>query len=212
MRRLANSKLHLPRATHPFRPPVVRQISKFPMPRLPITGDYPPDWPAIGDRVRAEAGNRCIRCRHPYKVGEHGKGEWTPCDEQCTHGGPLAFLDPDGKAHRHELGALHAGALVAECESHGSDGPYAEWRILTVHHLDGNKANCDWANCLSLCQRCHLQIQSRVNPETPYFLEHSDWFKPYAAAFYARKYLGETLTREQVMARLDELLALERLA
>ncbi len=34
------------------------------------------------------------------------------------------------------------------------------------------------------------------------------WFKPYVAGFYAMKYLGQNLTRAQVMARLDELLAL----
>ena len=37
-------------------------------------------------------------------------------------------------------------------------------------------------------------------------------FKPYVAGFYARKYLGEMLTREEVDARMDELLALERAA
>lgn len=52
--------------------------------RLHIQGEYPPDWPEIGDRVRAEAGHRCIRCGHRYKTGEHGKGQWTPCDEHCT--------------------------------------------------------------------------------------------------------------------------------
>lgn len=35
---------------------------------------------------------------------------------------------------------------------------------------------------------------------------------PYAAAHYARKYLGQILTRKQVFDRLQELLNLERLA
>jgi hypothetical protein len=38
---------------------------------------------------------------------------------------------------------------------------------------------------------------------------HSEWFKPYAAGWYAWSYLGEELTREETLARLDELLALE---
>jgi hypothetical protein len=42
--------------------------------------------------------------------------------------------------------------------------------------------------------------------------EHSEWFKPYAAGWYAFTYLGEDLSREEVEARLDELLALERVA
>ena len=36
--------------------------------------------------------------------------------------------------------------------------------ILTVHHLDGNPANCDWQNLLACCQRCHLHIQGVWKP------------------------------------------------
>ena len=87
-----------------------------------------------------------------------------------------------------------------------------DWTILTVHHLDGNKSNCRWWNLLALCQRCHLSIQGRVDPNMPYIFEHSEWFKPYAAGYYAFKYLNEELTRAQALARIDELLALEQLA
>lgn len=37
-------------------------------------------------------------------------------------------------------------------------------RILTVHHLDGNKANCCWQNLIVACQTCHLQIQATWSP------------------------------------------------
>lgn len=90
------------------------------------------------------------------------------------------------------------------------DRQVRSWRILTVHHLDGNKANCRWWNLVALCQRCHLQIQGRVRMERVWPWEHSEWFRPYVAGFYAWMYLGEDLTRDQVDARLDELLALER--
>lgn len=83
------------------------------------------------------------------------------------------------------------------------------WTILTVHHWDGDKANCRWWNCLALCQRCHLHIQGKVSAERPWVFEHSDWFKPYVAGFYAFKYLGQHLSQEETMDRLDELLALE---
>lgn len=87
------------------------------------------------------------------------------------------------------------------------------WTILTVHHLNGDKSDCAWHNLLALCQRCHLSIQGRVNPERPWVMtEHTPWFRPYVAGFYARKYLGLDLTREETMARLDELLDLERRA
>jgi hypothetical protein len=84
---------------------------------------------------------------------------------------------------------------------------------LTVHHADLNPGNNRWWNLLALCCPCHLQIQHKVILERPWvMLEHSAWFKPYAAGWYAFRYLGEDLTREQVMGRLDELLRLERIA
>ena len=79
---------------------------------------------------------------------------------------------------------------------------------LTVHHLDLNPGNCRWWNIPALCQRCHLQIQARVVMERPWLFEHSDWFRPYAAGYYAYTVLGLDLTRDEVEARLDELLAL----
>lgn len=81
--------------------------------------------------------------------------------------------------------------------------------VLTVHHFDGDKGNCEWWNLLALCQRCHLSIQGKVNPEIPWFLEHSEWIKPYVAGFYAHKYLGENLSRPEVSARISELLSIE---
>ncbi len=183
--------------------------------RLPITGEYPADWPEINARVCEEAGHRCIRCGHPYRKGTHGDGKWSPCDKHCTHAGPLAFLDfIDDTAIPHRIDRLGgtAGQLAMACDVREADGPFAEWRILTVHHLDGNKANCSWWNLLALCQRCHLTVQGSVKPETPWFLEHSEWFKPYVAGFYAKKYEGREITREEAVARADELLAHERLA
>lgn len=140
---------------------------------------YPPEWPALKDAVREAAGHRCVRCvrcGHPYRKGEHGSGEHSPCDERCTHGGD------------------------------------SRWRILTVHHLDGDKANCRWWNLAALCQRCHLTIQGRVVMARVWPWEHSEWFRPYVAGYYAHVYLGEDLSREETEARLDELLELERCA
>jgi hypothetical protein len=147
-----------------------------------FTGEYAPDGKAIRLSVREQAGHRCIRCGHPFESGKHGKGEWSPCDEKCTHGGPIR-----------------------------TDGTrmYAQWRILTVHHLDGDKGNDHWSNTLALCQRCHLEIQGKVDPRIPWFLEHSEWMKPYIAGFYAWKYEGKMITREEAEARMDQLLAYE---
>jgi hypothetical protein len=86
----------------------------------------------------------------------------------------------------------------------------AQWRVLTTHHLNGVKADCRWWNLVPLCQVCHLSVQGRVKMGQIYPFEHSDWFKPYAAAYYASTYLNEELTRQEVRSRLDDLLALER--
>jgi len=174
----------------------------------PMLGEVPdPIVLAIKDYIREQAGYRCQRCGHPYRTGEHGNGEWSLCDEQCHHGGPLRghlrgdesktfanSTDGGGEAG----GWVHVGYLIE-----------AAWRILTVHHLDEDKANCRWWNLLAACQRCHLSLQRRVVMDRPWHFEHKDYFKPFAAGFYSWKYLQEDLTREETMSRLDELLALE---
>lgn len=100
-----------------------------------------------------------------------------------------------------------------QCVRCGHDHDPKAGYTLTVHHLDINPGNSAWWNLLPLCQRCHLSIQSRVYIDRPWVMtEHSEWFKPYVAGFYAQKYLGETLSRSEVMARLPELLELERSA
>lgn len=172
---------------------------------------YPVAWhmgdPAIKDLVREQAAHRCVRCGHPYTAGA---GEWSPCDRRCSHRGPARLLYEDESGERvdveHEL-ATEAAVVIGYGKA-----VLARWRILTVHHLNGDKADCRWWNLATLCQRCHLTIQGRVQLERVWPWEHSEWFKPYAAGWYAWAYLGEDLAREDVDARLDELLGLERAA
>ena len=76
--------------------------------------------------------------------------------------------------------------------------PDRKQRILTVHHLDGNKGNCEWWNIPPLCQVCHLQIQARVIMGQTWPFEHTAWMKPYVAGFYSWTILRENLTREEV--------------
>lgn len=62
--------------------------------------------------------------------------------------------------------------------------------VLTVHHLDGNKANCaDW-NLAALCQVCHLKIQGRVKMDQLFFLAImpvAGWFKPHYEGYLKSK-------------------------
>lgn len=76
---------------------------------------------------------------------------------------------------------------------------------LTVHHLDNNKSNTQWYNLVALCQKCHLQIQAKVIMHRPWLLEHSEWFRPYVAAYYAACQ-GLPTSYEYVMANMDDLL------
>ena len=113
---------------------------------------------------------------------------------------------PNWKQIAHDV-KERAGWRCVRCD-HPHDP--ASGHTLTVHHADINPSNSAWWNLLPLCQKCHLSVQGRVYLDRPWVMaEHSEWFKPYVAGFYAHKYLGETLSREQVDARLDELLRLE---
>lgn len=174
-------------------------------------GEYASDGPQRRLAIREAAGHRCIRCGHPFRSGEHGKGEWSPCDERCVHGGPVRIAERVNGDRiefvEHEQFPSPACRIVLQGTS-----IEAQWRVLTVHHLDGDKANDAWWNTLALCQRCHLQIQTRVDPHIPYFLSHSEWFKPYVAGFYAHKYEGRMITRKEAESRLVELLAYENKA
>jgi 5-methylcytosine-specific restriction endonuclease McrA len=183
--------------------PLVRQSKRI-MPRPAFTNDYAPTGKQDRAKVRAESGHRCVRCGHPYETGlkRADRGEWSLCDDQCTHKGPRRIDRGLGWVE------IVSNGTSSELIASGDLGE-AQWRILTVHHFDGNKSNDAWWNLLPLCQKCHLQIQNKLDPETPYFFEHSPWLKPYVAGFYAKKYEGKDLTREQVMERLEELLAYE---
>lgn len=71
------------------------------------------------------------------------------------------------------------------CVRCGADHDPSAGYSLTVHHLDIDPANNAWWNLTALCQRCHLHIQGKVIIERPFMFDHSDWFKPYVAGYYA---------------------------
>jgi hypothetical protein len=147
--------------------------------RLVITGEYPVDWPAIACRVKDEAGWRCVRCRHSF----------APAGLATRGGQPLPCDDlcsPDRCAQLRHGKRLNYG----------------------VHHLDGDKGNCRWWNLLALCNACHLCIQAKVIPDRPYLWEHSDWFKPYVAGYYAFTAGNREITRAEAEADLDRWLAI----
>lgn len=152
--------------------------------RLEIKGEYPPNRAAIHDEVRAAAGNRCIRCGHP-------QGDRLATDEE--------FYAGIGDARRR---------IRVACDERCSHPKDEKLRVLTVHHLDGDKSNSRWWNLLALCQSCHLKIQGKVIPGRPWLFAHSAWFRPYVAGYYAYVFGGLELTRADVERAFDKYLAM----
>lgn len=111
---------------------------------------------------------------------------WSSCDGLCGHGSPIRWRIK-GQATWQEI--LREKATAAEFLEVENCEVEAEWVILTVHHLDGDKANVRWWNLAALCQRCHLEIQAKVVMERVYPFEHSEWFKPFVSGYYAFVYL-----------------------
>lgn len=95
-----------------------------------------------------------------------------------------------------------AGWRCVRC-GHDHDPPAGY--CLTVHHLDGVKANLAWWNLSALCQRCHLHIQGKVQMRRVWMFAHSEWFRPHAAGFYARLY-GLPDSRPYVLNHADALI------
>lgn len=66
------------------------------------------------------------------------------------------------------------------------ENDFVSGHVLTVHHLDGDKSNCEDWNLAALCQRCHLSIQGRVKMDQLFFVEIldvSEWFKPHLEGY-----------------------------
>lgn len=58
---------------------------------------------------------------------------------------------------------------------HGGQLNDGRQRVLTVHHANGNKADCRPQNLLALCQVCHLSVQAWFNPQQLPLLPLPTW-------------------------------------
>ncbi len=149
-------------------------------------GPYPANWKEIAKAVKDAAGNRCVRCGHPD--GDRMERSILPKGVQ-----PGPTYNP-------------INFFFKPCDEHCTHRRDYKMRMLTVHHLDMNPANCEWWNLAALCQICHLQIQHKVVMERAYMFAHKQWFKPYVAGYYAHLQ-GECESRPVVLAHLERLLA-----
>ncbi|MGB3327589.1 MAG: hypothetical protein WBA46_01465 [Thermomicrobiales bacterium] len=95
--------------------------------------DYSPDWAWISRQIRDQAGNRCEWCgvANGARGARDYTGEWHAEDDIDSMNG-------------------------TEGEILFGEYPHIIRIVLTVAHLDHDKANNDPANLRALCQRCHL--------------------------------------------------------
>lgn len=158
-------------------------------------GEYVKDRKALHNAVRAEAGNRCVRCGHP-------QGDRMMSNAELAAGLEYDELAPGRRIEeRFEKDRVRfVGFVLTPCTEHCTHPKDGKLRILTVHHLTGQKDDNRWWNLLALCQVCHLQVQGKVIPEQAYLHPHSPWFVPYVCGFYAATIGGEDITREQADA------------
>ena len=85
--------------------------------------------------------------------------------------------------------------IGAPCDMGCRHEPDGKQRVLTVHHLDVNKANIAWWNLAPLCQACHLSVQARVDWHQYYMLDHSSWMKPYVKGWTIYQLTGTTVVK-----------------
>ena len=176
-------------------------------------GEYVADRKAVHNAARAAVGNRCIRCGHP-----EGDRMWLTTDVnrvielEAIHSGARVWEKFGGKDWLPSGAIGLDGAdpacgggpwmvtLPMPCDERCTHDAKARLRILTIHHLTGQKDDNRWWNLLALCQSCHLTIQGKVIPEQAYLHPHSPWFVPYVCGFYAATIARLDITREEADA------------
>lgn len=97
---------------------------------------YPPNWDEISRRIRERAGNKCEQCgvpNHTWGYRDKNGRFWTE-EEIAQADGDHPFNGKEPKPIR---------------------------IVLTVaHHPDPDPMNCGDDNLMSLCQRCHNQLDA----------------------------------------------------
>jgi 5-methylcytosine-specific restriction endonuclease McrA len=72
---------------------------------------------------------------------------------------------------------------IQPCDERCTHLPSEKRRVLTVHHLDGNKSEWHLWNLAALCQVCHLVIQGRVAFHQLWPWPHTPWMARHVARF-----------------------------
>jgi hypothetical protein len=109
---------------------------------------YPPDWPAIRERILKRAG---YRCEHEGCMArQYSVGRWA-LDERGWR------WYPDWGQNDIQRTYQEARQVAAEIDhDRGEDDPKPIVIVLTIAHLDHMPENCADENLRALCQRHHL--------------------------------------------------------
>lgn len=113
---------------------------------------YPKEWPAISQRIRERAGNRCEFCGvQNYALGGRRKsdGAWMPAHPVGERMLSLVWPRPGDVW------------WCGDVETQGKARLKIVKIVLTVAHLDHQPENCADENLKALCQRCHLVYDAK---------------------------------------------------
>ncbi|SDK35670.1 hypothetical protein SAMN05421823_102543 [Catalinimonas alkaloidigena] len=108
---------------------------------------YPESWEAISARIRfGRAGGRCEQCGIPH--------------------GTFGYRDQQG--HFHSLVQVFAAMLQGinpfEGDLAGVEPGKPTQIFLQCAHKDGNKSNCTDENLISVCPKCHFDMDRPGQP------------------------------------------------
>jgi len=88
-----------------------------------------------------------------------------------------------------EIAAQVKEECGGKCERCNHEHDSKAGYCFTVHHLDGNKANCKRWNLAGLCQRCHLYMQPVCIDQLLFdFVTVSEWFKPHLDGYKKERF------------------------
>ncbi len=116
-----------------------------------------------------------LRSNYPHNWDEIARAVKEAADNRCVRCG---HPNDDPFIRWSERG-YEASVCDIFCV-HPRDG---KQRMLTVHHLDLDKGNCESWNLVALCVVCHWRIHARVDIHQLYMLEHADWIRPHIESY-----------------------------
>jgi 5-methylcytosine-specific restriction endonuclease McrA len=111
---------------------------------------YGKDWPRLSQLVRAEAGQRCERCKAPNGK-TIARGGWSDAGTYMLEDGEV--VDENDGTHR---GVARGSEYEAKRFVRV---------VLTVAHLNQDPRDNRRENLQALCQQCHLRLDAKQHAE-----------------------------------------------